>query len=83
MYSWDEDTSGWYGSKSYAYGERGAAVRGKAAKRASASGPRSYETKNKPNIKIIDPKKKVKTESKNPLIIAVDVTGSMASWPVR
>ncbi|MEN8241673.1 MAG: hypothetical protein ABFS17_07110 [Chloroflexota bacterium] len=81
MYSWDEDTSGWYGDKSYSYGERGAAVRSKAARRASASGPRSYETKTQPNIKIIDPKKKIKTESKNPLIIAVDVTGSMSSWP--
>lgn len=81
MYSWDEDTSGWYGSKSYAFGERGAAVRSKAAIRAAASGPRSYETKRQPNIKIIDPKKKIKTESANPLIIAVDVTGSMSSWP--
>jgi hypothetical protein len=81
MYSWDEDTSSWYGSKSYSYGERGAAVRKAAAARASASGPRTYETKRQPNIKIIDPKKRIKTESKNPLIIAVDVTGSMASWP--
>jgi hypothetical protein len=83
MYSWDEDTSSWYGDKSYSYGERGAAVRRRSAKRAAASGPRTYEKKGKPNIKIIDPKKKIKTDSQNPLIIAVDVTGSMSTWPAE
>jgi hypothetical protein len=30
---------------------------------------------------MIDPHKKVSSASKNPLIVAVDVTGSMANWP--
>ena len=81
MYSWDGNTSDWYGSGSYSYGGSGAAVREAAARRAKASGPRSYEKKSGPNEKIIDPKKKITTESKNPLIVAIDVTGSMASWP--
>jgi hypothetical protein len=81
MYSWDGDTSGWYGSGSYAYGSKGRSKREEAARRAAAAGPRSYQSKGGPNEKIIDPSKRISSCSKNPLIIAVDVTGSMASWP--
>jgi hypothetical protein len=81
MYSWDEDTSTWYGDGKYAYGPGGAKERAAAAKRARARGPRTYEKKSGPNEKIVDPKKHISTESANPLVIAVDVTGSMADWP--
>ncbi|MFN2146139.1 MAG: hypothetical protein ACK2T7_12365 [Anaerolineales bacterium] len=81
MYSWDEDTSSWYGDASYSFSERGAKTRSASASRAKAAGPRTYKKKGGPNAKIIDPKKHISSESKNPLIIAVDVTGSMASWP--
>lgn len=81
MYSWDEDTSSWYGSGSYSYSSRGADKRRTAADRSKARGPRSYEKKRGPNEKVIDPHKHISSESTNPLIIAVDVTGSMASWP--
>jgi hypothetical protein len=81
MYSWDEDTSTWYGKAEYKYGTRGATKRKAAADRAKAHGPRTYEKKRGPIEKIIDPSKHVRSESKNPLIIAVDVTGSMADWP--
>jgi hypothetical protein len=81
MYTWDEDTSGWYGAATYRYGATGADKRGAAAARASKHGPRTYEAKGGPNEKIVDPRKHISTGSQNPLIIAVDVTGSMASWP--
>ncbi|MCJ7623677.1 MAG: zinc ribbon domain-containing protein [Anaerolineaceae bacterium] len=81
MYSWDEDTSKWYGSAKYKYRSTGVAGRTASAERAKAHGPRTYESKHGPNVKIIDPKKIVSSESKNPLIIAIDVTGSMSSWP--
>ncbi len=81
MYSWDENTSGWRGSGKYAYSSGGATVRKASAARSKASGPRTYEKKSKPNEKIIDPSKHLRSESKHPLIIAVDVTGSMAEWP--
>lgn len=81
MYSWDGDTSGWYGPATYSYKSSGATVRDEAAKRAKAHGPRTYEKKSGPNKKIIDPKKHILSESANPLIIAIDVTGSMSSWP--
>ncbi len=81
MYSWDEDPSSWYGTGEYAYGKSGAAVRQAAAARAAAAGPRTYDKKGRPNEKIIDPKKHIESKSRNPVIIAVDVTGSMATWP--
>ncbi|MCJ7658320.1 MAG: hypothetical protein MUO67_04130, partial [Anaerolineales bacterium] len=81
MYSWDEDTSAWYGKGKYKYGAAGATKRRTAAERAKALGPRTYEKKHGAMEKIIDPSKHIRSESKNPLIVAVDVTGSMASWP--
>jgi hypothetical protein len=81
MYTWNEDTSTWYGSGDYRYGAGGKAARDSAATRAAASGPRTYANRSAPNEAIISPRKRIRTESKNPLIIAVDVTGSMASWP--
>jgi hypothetical protein len=81
MYTWDDDTSSWYGDAKYSYSSRGAAKRKESAERAEASGPRTYKQKAQPNEKIIDPKKHISTNSTNPLIIAIDVTGSMANWP--
>ncbi len=82
MYSWSEDTSDWYGKASYSYDtERGKAVREAAASRAAASGPRTYKGRHAPNMDLVDPRKRITTKSANPLIVAVDVTGSMANWP--
>ena len=81
MYSWDEDTTGWYGGSSYSYDAKGSAKRKAATARAKAHGPRTYEKKGGPNEKVIDPRKQIRSTSANPLIIAVDVTGSMAHWP--
>jgi len=81
MYSWDDDTSKWYGSGKYAYSPAAAPARAESAARAAASGPRTYKGRTGPNEKIIDPSKKISTQSTNPLIVAIDVTGSMASWP--
>ncbi|MCU0501885.1 MAG: hypothetical protein MUC51_08990 [Anaerolineae bacterium] len=81
MYTWNEDTSTWFGSGDYRYGAGGKATRDAAAARAAATGARTYANREAPNEKIISPRKRIGTKSKNPLIIAVDVTGSMASWP--
>ncbi len=81
MYSWDSDTTGWYGEGKYTYRPEGSETREAAAERAKAYGPRTYQQKNQPNAKIIDPRKHVRSESANPLIVAIDVTGSMSTWP--
>jgi ribosomal protein S27AE len=81
MYTWDDDASSWYGSGKYAYSPDAAERRRDDAARAAAVGPRTYSRRGEPNPKVVDPKKRVSSDSANPLIIAVDVTGSMASWP--
>lgn len=81
MYSWDTDTSDWKGGKKYRYAAPAAArMKGDVA-RARAAGPRTYDAKHGPNEKVVEPTKTVTTESTNPIIVAVDVTGSMARWP--
>lgn len=81
MYSWGDDTSDWYGSGSYRFGDTGKEARSKAAAAAAAAGPRSYAHRSAPKPAMIDPHKKIKSDSFHPLIVAVDVTGSMANWP--
>lgn len=81
MYSWDEDPSAWYGKGAYTYRSTGADERAEAARRALAGGPRTYDRRSGPNEAVVDPKKRIRSESKNPMVVAIDVTGSMASWP--
>ena len=81
MYSWSEDTSDWYGSGSYRYSIAGGEARAAAAAAEAAAGSRTYAHKSAPNPTLIDPHKKIATNSAHPIIVAVDVTGSMANWP--
>ncbi len=83
MYSWDEDTSSWYGKGKYAYSPAASTVRSASAERAKAAGPRTYDRRSGPNEKIVDPKKTISTQSANPMIVAIDVTGSMSTWPAE
>jgi hypothetical protein len=82
MYSWSDDTSDWYGSGSYSFGDTGKDVRAEAAAAAAARGPRTYNARIAPtHPELVDPRRRITTQSANPLIVAVDVTGSMANWP--
>jgi hypothetical protein len=81
MYSWDGDTSGWYGSGKYAYSPAGSAERDEAARRSALAGGRTYERRSGPNETMVDARRRLRSESRNPLVVAVDVTGSMANWP--
>ena len=83
MYSWDDDTSKWYGKAGYSYSAATADRREREAKRAAAHGPRTYGARSGPNEKIISPSKRISSSSKNPLVVAVDVTGSMSTWPAE
>lgn len=81
MYSWYDDTSDWAKPGAYAYDPSSKDKRNAEAKRAAAAGPRTYTSTGQPNTQLTDPKKRITTKSKNPLIIGVDVTGSMQRWP--
>ena len=81
MYSWYDDTSDWVRPAAYAYAPATKDARDAEAARAAAAGPRTYASKGQPDMQIVDPRKRIRSNSKNPLVIAVDVTGSMQRWP--
>jgi sulfur transfer complex TusBCD TusB component (DsrH family) len=91
-YSWGDDTgsSGTYGGSGYDYGSArrayGSGARAKAASSTSsgyvpsrASAYRSGAAAAKHTPPPVG--KDVETDSKHPIVVATDVTGSMSSWP--
>lgn len=81
MYSWGDDTSDWAKPGTYAYSGSTKATRDEDAKKAKSAGPRAYVDRGGPNEQLTSAKKLIKTDSPNPLIVGVDVTGSMQRWP--
>ncbi|EYF01113.1 hypothetical protein [Chondromyces apiculatus] len=83
MYSWGDDTSDWAKPGAYAYSPAAKKERAEDAARADAHGPRTYGNRNSPNEQLTTPRKRVTSQSATPLIVAVDVTGSMQRWPAE
>lgn len=84
MYAWGDDMSDWARPTAYKYsGSRKAkSARRKAATESKQRGGRSYLERNAPNMDLVDPYgKTISTKSANPVVVAVDVTGSMSHWP--
>jgi hypothetical protein len=81
MYSWYDDTSDWAKPGSYSYDEGTKLARDAEAAKARAAGPRAYTNKGQPDAKYVDATRRITSASKNPLVVAVDVTGSMQHWP--
>ena len=82
MYSWGDDMEDWSKPGAYRFGSTTADTRKKDAERARSAGPRTYDAgRAGPNVQLTDPKKHVSTKSPTPLIVGVDVTGSMQRWP--
>ena len=84
MYSWGDDMEDWSKPGAYRFGSTTADTRKKDAERARSAGPRTYDAgRAGPNVQLTDPKKHVSTKSPTPLIVGVDVTGSMQRWPAE
>src|SRR3989344_3501041 len=84
MYSWGDDTSTWKKPGGYDYGSARKPYLDDLAKEADAKGPRTYASKKGPNLQFVDPNgKTISTESANPLVLLVDGTGSMQTWPAE
>ncbi|MEI6731086.1 MAG: hypothetical protein WCK90_00245 [archaeon] len=78
MYGWGGSTAGWKGKSAYDFGSARAGY----DKLASVAPPREYSAKAVADMKLVDPRgKTISSDSENPIIVAVDVTGSMAAWP--
>ncbi len=81
MYGWVDDTDKWKGKATYDFGSARAAY-DKKAKDAGATGSRSYRGTREPDMKLVDPRgKTLESLSTDPIVIGVDVTGSMSTWP--
>ena len=78
MYSWDDDMSNWNNPTGYSYS---AAQKAQRAANARLAGNRTYSQTKSPDWKLVSPKDRRETKSRNPLVIGVDVTASMAHWP--
>lgn len=84
MYGWGDDYADWRNPKGYRFSGTPAArkARRKAAKVSKQRGGRKYLDRDRPDMALVSPHgKRLTTESPDPLIVAVDVTGSMSSWP--
>jgi hypothetical protein len=84
MYGWGDDMSDWAQPSAYSYKGPAKAkkARAKAAKAQKKRGGRHYAEKSGPRMDLVDPRgKTISTTSENPVVVAVDVTGSMEQWP--
>jgi len=83
MYSWGPDTKDWK-RPGYDFGSARRGYLDDLAADADAKGPRSYIRRDAPDSKLVGTKGKIiQSLSENPIVIATDVTGSMASWPAE
>ena len=84
MYSWGDDTSSWNKPGKYDFGSAKAPYLESLKKEADAKGSRTYLSKKTPDMKLVNPKgKAISSNSENPIILAVDGTGSMQTWPAE
>lgn len=84
MYSWGDDTSVWKKPGGYKYGDAMKPYLDDLSKKAEDEGSRAYTKKKTPGLDLVDPKgRKITTDSEDPILIAVDGTGSMSTWPAE
>jgi len=84
MYCWGDDMSDWArpGAYSFKGGATARKARAAAARASKRRGGRTYERRSAPDTSLTDPRgKTITTPSENPVVVAVDVTGSMQHWP--
>ncbi|MBI4147660.1 hypothetical protein HY490_00040 [Candidatus Woesearchaeota archaeon] len=84
MYSWGDDTNTWKNPGAYDFGSARRDYMDGLKKTADDKGPRTYLSKKAPDLKLCDPKgKALSTQSEHPVVICVDGTGSMQTWPAE
>lgn len=83
MYSWGDDTEDWAKPGSYKFDKSTSEIREKAKSESESAGGRTYTKSGGPVAQMIDAHKTIESSSETVVIIGVDVTGSMASWPAE
>lgn len=85
MYCWGDDVTEWADPKAYTFtgSAKAQEARAVAAKASKDLGGRTYLKRQAPNQDLTTPKKTIFSLSANPIVVAVDVTGSMQHWPAE
>ncbi len=83
MYSWGDETDDWAKPGTYKFDAKTASARAEAKAKSELEGPRTYVKGSGPVEQMVTPQKRIDTDSPNPVVVAVDVTGSMATWPAE
>ncbi len=84
MYSWGGSTADWKKPGGYSFDSARAPYLDKLAAGSAAKGGRSYLGRTSPDAALVGTKDKViKTDSENPIVVGIDVTGSMRTWPAE
>lgn len=85
MYCWGDDMSNWTNAQAYSFkgGRAAKAKRKQAAAAAKRRGGRTYERRSAPSQIVLPEGRTITSESTTPIVVAVDVTGSMATWPAE
>ncbi len=84
MYSWGGSTDSFRGSTPYEFDSARSPYLDKLSRAASKRGPRIYATGSSPRLDLVDPKgRNISSDSENPIVFGVDVTGSMSTWPAE
>jgi hypothetical protein len=84
MYSWGGDTSDWRKPGGYRYDSGREEYYDELADLSRRTGGRSYVTSGEADLRRVDPyNKQIYSGSQTAIVLAVDVTGSMASWPAE
>lgn len=84
MYCWGDERTDWVQPDAYEFkGSTKKQAERKALADASAlRGGRTYERRSAPDLNLCDPRgRTITTRSTNPVLVGVDVTGSMQHWP--
>ncbi len=84
MYGWGPSTADWKKPGGYAFDSARAPYLDRLASASAAKGGRNYSKPIGPNLTLVGASDKIiRTDSENPIVIGIDVTGSMASWPAE
>jgi hypothetical protein len=81
MYSWGPSTRDWKKPGAYNFDSARAPYLNSLASASSAKGGRSYSLRREPDATLTLAKKAISSDSENVIVVGVDVTGSMDTWP--
>ena len=85
MYGWGTDTDYWRGPGTYKYDSDRAPYLDELAKEAKKKpSARTYTKRRVPDFSMVDPVgKTISSDAETLVVVGIDVTGSMSSWPLE